>query len=158
MTTNDMRARAVVALVAHRTVNTSRLSVDRSRAIEFEYGDTGANRADEVVDLNGAIAASTTLTFDFIGVVERFTGDVIDLTRLQLLRVQNTGTTTLTLGGTCQIVAAIKLRPGGVYMVVDGGATGYTNSGGTGAGTVTITNDSASVVGAYSLQAVGVNT
>jgi hypothetical protein len=130
--------------------------IDRSQTTEYDFGQ-GVNAGDEVWNRSSALVASSTVTFDFATVIANAFGQLMDLASIKAIQIINTGSTQLTLGGTCRGVAAVTLDPNGVYFVSTPAATGYTATGGTAAGTITITNVSGSAAGAYSIAIVAVS-
>lgn len=152
----NLRARIITDFQATAYQNDARLTVDKGQTAEFEFGETGANRANKAFEETRAITASATLSYIFDATPDDFTGTGIDLASIKAIRVQNTGTTGLTLGGTCNGVAAITIPAGGVYQVVSSGASGFTNTAGTASGSITITNTSGSTAGAFSIAVLGI--
>jgi hypothetical protein len=161
MSLSNLRARLLcsfygVGYILPSTDTDGSTTIDRSQTTEYDFG-SGANAGDTLWNRTGAPVASATDTYLFDGTPNDAFGVGMDLAAIKAIQIINTGSTQLTLGGTCRGVAAVTLDPNGVYFISTPAATGYTATGGTAAGTITITNVSGSAAGAYSIAIVAVS-
>jgi hypothetical protein len=101
---------------------------------------TGAQQADKIYSLKETtIADGATLELDLAGALEDALGDAFTPARIKAIFIFSdpTNTTNLTLLGDANSVpflntaaTTITLRPGGMFALMDPGATGYAVAGG----------------------------
>lgn len=117
----------------------------------------GANAANQSWRDSASVAASTSATVNVTsGQTDAF-GATVNMARIKLLYIRNTGTVDLELSGANEIcgTGATPIKPGGIVLHVAPNAAGYPTSG---AATVVISNESITTAGTFDIVIIGATT
>lgn len=136
-------------------VSTPTDRVDEAKVYSWPTG-TDADEANQCYHAESTIAASATTTFDLTGggLVNAF-GEAIALTNVKAVYIENTGTVSITVGGTNGMVGSgFTLRPGEGVLKAAPDATAYAVAAGS-TDTITLTNTSGATQASYSIIVIG---
>lgn len=114
----------------------------------------GANAANQSWRDSGSVPASSSATVNLTtGQTDAF-GATVNMARVKLLYIRNTGTVELELSGTNGIAGtgATPIRPGGILLNIAPDATGFATSGAT---SLTISNESLTTAGTFDIVVLG---
>lgn len=118
-------------------------------------GGTGADEADVLYHAADAIGTETTTTLNLAnGSLQDGLGDDVEMDRIKVAYVRNTGTVPLLLRGANGIVptGSITIMPGQIYLNATGDEDAHPTDG---AATIIVENESTTDAGAYEMIIIG---
>jgi hypothetical protein len=159
----------IQATASKTSVNaTPTTTLDHKVTISLTDG-TGASKADQVVELDGSLAASTNLEIDLAGSLTDMFGDTVTFARVKAVLIENDSTeadAVLIVGGAAandwtgpfqDSTDKIEVRPGGIAMFACIDATAWAVTAGTG-DLLKIENESGSNACTYRITIIGEST
>lgn len=163
----DTSVKSSITATLKNTQDLGTASFPLSVASSYAFANgTGANAANEVISDTRTLAASASADYDLSGVQTDAFGTVVAFTKIKALMIKAAATNTndVVVGGAAlngaisffgDATDKIKVKPGGMLMLVAPDANGYAITAGT-ADLLTIANSAGTTGVTYDIVVIGV--